>query len=159
MPVLSIVLSAVALATPASFTVRLDDSSSPLVAGTHVSSLPVARRVFGKPDRLVGCAATWSRYRVSTTFTKGPSGCGAWQRVTLRSPRWHTRAGLHVGDPAAKLHALYPDASSLAFVGAGLWELETGGPLCDGGPPLALAGRIAGGTVTALVAVHVPACG
>jgi hypothetical protein len=78
----------------------------------------------------------------------------------MRALRWHTRTGLHVGDSEAKLHSLYPDASRLDFLGLGaLWELETGGPLCDGGAPLALGGRIVNGRVGALVVVHVPACG
>src|SRR5438067_12290026 len=122
MRVLSVVLSTVALAAPGSFTLRLDGTTSPVVAGVHVSSLPAATRLLGKPDRLVACAATWSRYRVSITFAASSGGCGPWQRMILRSTGWHTRAGLHVGDPAAKLHALYPDAASLAFLGPGLWE-------------------------------------
>ena len=78
----------------------------------------------------------------------------------MRTARWHTRLGLRVGDSEAKLRALYPEARQLDVRGLGtLWELETGGPLCDGGPPLALAARVVSGSVSALLAVHVPACG
>ena len=78
----------------------------------------------------------------------------------MRAARWQTRLGLHVGDRETRLRALYPDAQQLDFLGLGaLLELERGGPLCDGGPPFAVAARIAGGTVVALLVVHVPACG
>jgi len=78
----------------------------------------------------------------------------------MRALRWHTRHGLHVGDSESKLSSLYPDARSLRFLQLGdVRELETGGPLCDGGPPLALAARIVSGQVGALLVVHVPACG
>ena len=40
-----------------------------------------------------------------------------------------------------------------------LWQLETGGAMCDGGPTLALAAKLAAGRVVALEVVRVPACG
>ena len=84
----------------------------------------------------------------------------SWWQVTMRAARWHTRLGLRVGDGERELHSRYPDATRLDFLGLGaLWELETGGPLCDGGPPLALAARVASGRVGALLVVRVPACG
>ena len=165
MRVLSLVLSTVVLAAPASSTVRLDGSTAPALGGAHVGTLPAAVKLFGRPDRVVSCTASWSRYRVTIAFKPAATGActgsslGPWQQVTLRAARWHTQAGLHVGDTAATLHALYPNASQLDFVEPNLWELETGGPLCDGGRPLALAGRIVSGDVSALVVLHVPACG
>jgi hypothetical protein len=89
-----------------------------------------------------------------------PRNLGSWIRVTATGPRWHTAAGLHVGDSERRLHALYPEARRLDFLAQGrVWELETGGPLCDGGPPLGLGGRVRAGRVTALTVLHVPACG
>ena len=165
MRVLSVGLSTVVLAAPASFTVRLDGSTAPVLGGAHVGTLPAAVKVFGRPDRVVSCTASWSRYRVTIAFKPAATAAcegtslGPWQQVTLRATRWRTQAGLHVGDAVETLHALYPNASQLDFVAPNLWELETGGPLCDGGRPLALAGRIVSGHVSALVVLHVPACG
>ena len=135
------------------------------------AAFPLAVRLFGRPDgvrRVAGgeptCLASWRRYglemRFDTAGACASSDLGVWRQVTMRALRWHTRLGLHVGDSEAKLNSLYPDARSLRFLGLGdLRELETGGPLCDGGPPLALAARIASGKVGALLVVHVPACG
>jgi len=164
-----LVVLAFTTAAPATYVARLDASSVPVLAGTHVGTLEQATRTFGKPDLVVPlrstnavCRAAWQRYELEIRFSGG-SGCnapGLWSRVTLRAARWHTRLGLRVGDRETKLHALYPDARRLDFLGLGaLWELETGGPLCDGGPPLAIAGRVAGGKVRALLVVHIPACG
>jgi hypothetical protein len=155
---------------PASSSVRLDVTPTPVLAGAHVGTLKQAVRLFGKPDRLAYlpgtrplCSALWRRVGVEIRFSTdvGCSASGAWWQVRLRAARWHTKLGLHVGDSGAKLRALYPHAARLDFLGLGsaLWELETGGPLCDGGPPLALAARLATGRVDSLFAVHVPACG
>jgi hypothetical protein len=85
---------------------------------------------------------------------------GAWREVRASAPRWHTAAGLRVGDGENRLHALYPAARPLDFLGLGhLWEIGTGGPLCDGGPPLSLGAHVVAGRVDALLIVHVPACG
>jgi hypothetical protein len=156
-------------AAPATYVARLDSGSAPVLAGARVGTLEQATRTFGKPDLVLPlrgtnavCRVAWKRYGLEIRFSAA-SGCntpGSWSRVTMHAARWHTRLGLHVGDSEAKLHALYPDAPRLDFLGFGaLWELETGGPLCDGGPPLAVAGRVAGGRVTAILVVHVPACG
>jgi hypothetical protein len=156
-------------AAPATSVARLDSASAPSLAGARVGTLPEATRTFGKPDRVVPltgthpvCRAVWGPAGLEIRFS-APSGCsapGSWWQVTMRTARWRTSLGLRVGDREARLHALYPDARRLDFLGLGaLWELETGGPLCDGGPPLALAGRTAGGKVSALLVVHVPACG
>jgi hypothetical protein len=164
---------AVATAAPTIYTAKLDTTSSPVLAGTHVATFRQATLVFGKPDRIVRiagarglCAVSWNRYGLEIRFsTAQGAGCNtrdlrSWWQVTMRALRWHTRTGLHVGDGEAKLHSLYPDASRLDFLGLGaLWELETGGPLCDGGPPLALAARVVSARVAALAVVHVPACG
>ena len=40
-----------------------------------------------------------------------------------------------------------------------IWELETGGPYCDGGPPHSLGAHVRATRVNALTILHVPACG
>jgi len=164
-----LVALALTTAAPASYSARLDSGSAPVLAGVRVGTIAQATRTFGKPDfvsPLKGpktvCRAAWERYGLEIRFsaTSGCSTLGSWSRVTMRATRWHTRLGLRVGDSESKLKMLYPDARRLDFLGFGaLRELETGGPICDGGPPLALAGRVAGGKVSALLVLHVPACG
>jgi len=164
---------AVVAATPVTYSAKLDTAAAPLLAGRQVGTFPQAVGLFGKPDR-VGtvaggrpmCSLSWRRHGLEMRFLTAAAGsCGSsdlrsWWQVTMRAVSWHTRLGLHVGDSEAKLSALYPDARSLGFLGLGaLRELETGGPLCDGGPTLALAARIKSGKVGALLVVHVPACG
>ena len=164
-----IVALAFAVAAPTTLVARLDTATAPVIAGARVGTLRQAVRTFGKPDRVVPvtgtrplCLAVWRRYGLEIRFSK-PAECrtpGLWWQVTMRAARWQTRTGLHVGDGEARLHSLYPDAQRLDFLGLGtLWKLEAGGPLCDGGPPLALAARSAAGRITALLVLHVPACG
>jgi hypothetical protein len=162
-----------AAALPASSVVTLDSALAPELAGRHVATFRQAVRVFGTPDRVLPaagagqlCRASWQRLGLEIRFSTAKAGaCRAsdlrsWFQVTLRAARWHTRLGLRVGDGEGKLHSRYPDASRIDFLGLGaLWELETGGPLCDGGAPLALAARVVSGRVGALVVVRVPACG
>jgi hypothetical protein len=154
-------------------TLRLDLGSAPLIAGARVDTLPQAVRAFGRPARLSAvpgstpsCRASWPALALAIEFsTAGPGVCvprslGSWTQVTATGARWHTRAGLYVGASEARLHALYPDARRLDFLGQGrIWELETGGPYCDGGPPLSLGARVPVNRVGALVVLHVPACG
>jgi len=164
-----LVALAFATATPLTYVARLDAGSAPVLAGARVGTLNQATRTFGSPDHVLPltgtravCRAVWERYGLEIRFsaTSGCSQPGSWWQVTMRAERWHTRVGLHVGDREARLGALYPDTRRLDFLGLGtLLELETGGPFCDGGAPLALAGRIAGGKVVALLVVHVSACG
>ena len=154
------------------YTLHLDAGSAPEIAGKRIGTYAQAVRAFGQPAlvvpgaRATTCKALWPRSGLEIDFsTVHPGACagtnlGAWSEVLARAPRWHSYAGLRVGDTERKLHALYPSARRLDFLGLGrLWELETGGPLCDGGPPLALAARARGGRISALAIVHVPACG
>jgi hypothetical protein len=154
------------------FSIRLDSGAAPLIAGKRVGTVSQAVRAFGRPARLVSvpgpapaCRASWPVLGLTIVFsTADVASCsastGSWIRVTATAPRWHTTAGLHVGDMERRLHALYPDARRLDFLGLGpIWELETGGPLCDGGSPLSLGGRVRAGRVAALTVLHVPACG
>jgi hypothetical protein len=163
-----LVALALTTAAPTTYLVTLDSGTSPVLAGAHVGTMQEARRAFGKPDAVLpptrahgACRAVWARSGLEIRFSAAScSRPGSWSQVTMRALRWHTRLGLHVGDPETRLHGLYPGARRLDFLGLGaLWELDAGGPLCDGGPPLALAGRVAGGKVSALLVVHVAACG
>jgi hypothetical protein len=155
------------------YSLHLDASSAPLIASKRIGTFAQALRAFGRAARVVPgtgptrtCNAFWTKFGLEIDFsTLQPGACtarnlGAWSEVTVRTPRWHTYAGLRVGDTEQKLHVLYPTARRLDFLGLGrLWELETGGPLCDGGPPLALAAQARAGRISALAIVHVPACG
>jgi hypothetical protein len=155
-----------------SFTLRLDSGAAPLIAGKRIGTLPQASRVFGRPTTLSSvsepepvCRAFWLRLGLTIVFSNADvascsASTGLWTRVTATDPRWQTTAGLHVGDTERRLHALYPQAPRLDFLRLGpIWELETGGPLCDGGHPLSLGGRVRAARVSALTILHVPACG
>jgi len=166
--------AAVALGTStADFTLRLDLRPAPLIGGKRVATLRDAVRAFGRPARIMplpasrhACRASWPERALAIDFSStARAACsatplGQWAEVIATDSRWHTKAGLRVGDSSDHLRALYPTARRLDFLRQGpLWELETGGPYCDGGPPLSLAARVIGDHVTALVVVHVPACG
>jgi hypothetical protein len=159
-------------ASAGDYELRLDATPAPELAGRHVGDFVEAVRAFGRPARLQtarippACTASWPKLGLDIAFAAARAGTctagalGRWLSVTARAPRWRTTAGLRVGDTERRLHALYPATRRLDFLGLGLlWELETGGPLCDGGPPLAVAARVRAGYVSALVVVHVPACG
>ncbi len=153
-------------------TLGLDSSGAPLIAGQHVGTLSQARRVLGRPDRLSplsgtasACRASWLALGLAVDFARTrAASCstptvGSWIHVRATARRWHTQVGLHVGDTASSLHALYPTARRLAFLGPGVWELERGGPYCDGGEPFALGAHVHKSRVAAVVIVRVPACG
>jgi len=156
-----------------SFTLRLDSGAAPLIDGKRVAALEQGMRVLGPPARVSfisgsspRCRAIWPTLGLTIDFaSRQPPSCaapalGSWIAMTASDPRWHSSGGLRVGDPASRLRGLYPTAHRLGFLGQGdLWEIETGGPLCDGGPPIALGGRILSNRVVSLVIVHVPACG
>lgn len=138
------------------FTIALNHQPAPTVAGHRITSYQSAVRAFGMPTHVfTSCDALWGRIalEVDSCSTIGI-------KITVTTKAWQTTAGLRVGDTAARAHKLYPNGRSLAFLGRGaLWQLETGGIMCDGGPTLALAAKLAGARVTALEVVLVPACG
>ena len=147
---IAVLVAAVALG--ASYTIQLERLLAPTVNGHAVANERDAANIFGTPATRTGCTARWPAFTVDT--------CGIGIELTVTSPAWRTARGLHPGDTAARAHALYPHGRSLAFLHKGmLWQLETGGTMCDGGPTLALAAKLAGGRVTALEVVRVPACG
>jgi len=169
--------TAVALASAAGasidarpFTLHLSRLPTPEIAGLQLTSFRQATAALGRPEVSLDvksvCRARWPTLGLQIDFSTlqsgscAPAKIGRWIRVRAWDRRWHTLLGLRVGDPLPRLHRLYPDGRSLDFLGQGrLWELETGGLLCDGGSPLALAAQVSADAVTALLIVHVPACG
>jgi len=140
-------------AAPA-YTIQLERLLAPAVNGRPIAAQRDATRIFGPPSRRAGCTADWSKLALEVDT------CGIGVALTTTASAFHTKAGLHPGDAAARAHALYPQGRSLGFLDRGtLWQLETGGAMCDGGPTLALAAKLAAGRVVALEVVRVPACG
>jgi hypothetical protein len=89
--------------------------------GNH-GTLRGAIRAWGRPSTRkalgdTGCQVNWSSVGVKAVFANfgGGSGCSErlarMQRATLRSKRWSTERGLHVGDPTARLKQLYAGAT------------------------------------------------
>jgi hypothetical protein len=154
--VVATLIAALALAhtgTP-TYTVRLDRLIAPTVNGHALTSVTSATRIFGVPSRRAQCTAAWPKLALQVNT------CGIGVELTATATTWRTTAGLHPGDTVTRAHALYPEGRSLNFLNRGtLWQLETGGAMCDGGPTLALAAKLAGGRVVALEVVRVPACG
>ena len=145
-------VAGLALAQP--HTIQLDRLLAPTVDGQPIASERDAARLFGTPLRSTRCTAAWPRLTLTLDT------CGIGPEITVTAPAWRTRRGLHPGDTSTRAHTLYPQGRSLDFLGRGtLWQLETGGALCDGGPTLALAAKLAAGRVVALEVVRVPACG
>jgi hypothetical protein len=158
---------------PVDLTLRLDPRGVPEIAGKRVVVFGDALRAFGRPAVVAAsgglkpaCDAFWPRFGLEIDFsTARPPSCaaqdlGRWQEVTASAKPWHTDAGLRIGDPLQRLRDLYPRARQLDVRGHGrAWELETGGPFCDGGPVLALAAEVRSGRVGALAIIRESACG
>jgi hypothetical protein len=127
-----------------------------------------ARSAFGRPDatRRVGhdeCRAVWVRIGLTLEFVDlsggNPCRIGGLLVATATSTRWRTDRGLHVGDPVARIRALYPGARHFATAPyAGWWLITrhtcptTGSQAYPG-----LRARISAQHVSALV-VTVAAC-
>jgi hypothetical protein len=108
--------------------------------GSH-GTLRNAVKAWGKPStrKSAGsgfCDANWSTVGVRAVFR---SGCGDRSRiqwVLLRSKRWTTERGLHVGDPTAKLKQLYPDAK---FTVGAFWLYQAYDAFVQGDAPIVTA--------------------
>jgi len=154
--VVAVLLAALALThgNARTYTIALDRLAAPTVNGHALTSVATATRVLGAPSQRAQCTATWPKLSLQVNT------CGVGVELTATATTWRTTTGLHPGDTAARTHALYPSGRSLNFLDRGtLWQLETGGAMCDGGPTLALAAKLSGGRVLALEVVRVPACG
>src|SRR5204863_8156632 len=79
---------------PLAYTVRLDTTATPVLAGTHVGTFSQAVRRFGKPDRVAAvagtpavCKVSWLRYRLEIRFLTEEAGAcaasalGSWWQV------------------------------------------------------------------------------
>ena len=114
--------------------------------GSH-RTLRNAIKAWGKPStRRSGggfCDVNWSTVGVKAVFR---SGCGERSRIQwarLRSKRWTTERGLHVGDPTAKLKQLYPDAK---FTVGAFWLYQAYDAFVQGDAPIVTA-QMKGGAV------------
>jgi hypothetical protein len=127
-----------------------------------------ARSAFGRPNttRRVGrdeCRAVWARIGLTLAFVdlSGGSPCrvGALLVATATSTRWRTDRGLRVGDPVARIRALYPGTRHFATAPyAGWWLLTRHTCATTGSQPYpGLRARISAQDVSALV-VTVAAC-
>jgi len=160
-------------ALPVELTLHVDRHVAPVIAGKRIATFHDALRVFGSPAAVIAgggtapaCETSWPRLGLKIDFSVGAArSCatrflGSWVGVKAVGKRWRTYAGLRVGDSERRLHDLYSGARRLDFLGQGrMWELETGGLVCDGGPTLALAAQVRVSRVAALAIVHVPSCG
>jgi hypothetical protein len=122
-------LAAPSSASAADLVIKVRDRHISELGGFRTSglhgTLREAIRAWGQPSsrkRLgdTGCAINWSSVGVRATFANfgGGSGCSErfakLQRAKLRSKRWTTERGLHVGDPSPRLKQLHPEAKFAA---------------------------------------------
>jgi hypothetical protein len=128
----TVTVAAIALpssASAADLTIKVRDRHISELGGFRTSglhgTLREAIRAWGRPSSRkrqgdTGCAVNWAGVGVRATFANfgGGSGCSErlarLQRAKLRSKRWTTERGLHVGDPSAKLKQLHPEAKFAA---------------------------------------------
>jgi opacity protein-like surface antigen len=116
--------------------------------GSH-GTLRNAVRAWGRPStrKSAGggfCHANWSTVGVRAVFL---SGCGDSSRIQwaiLRSKRWTTERGLHVGDPTAKVKQLYPGAE---FTVGAFWLYKAYDAFVQGDAPIVTA-QSKGGAVS-----------
>ena len=116
-------------ASAADLTIKVRDRHISELGGFRTSglhgTLREAIRAWGRPSSRkrqgdTGCAVNWAGAGVRAIFANfgGGSGCSErlarLQRATLRSKRWSTERGLHVGDPTTKLKQLYGGATFTA---------------------------------------------
>ena len=122
------------------------------------------KKLFGAPSttRVTSsrtCGQSWKGARLTVTFftfENKPCARGVALIVTVTGrAAWRTAVGLRVGDPAARLRALYPNARlRQGFAGeTGYWLVTR--QICaevGGGAYPGLLARMKGGRVSALVA-------
>src|SRR6059058_4983248 len=116
--------------------------------GSH-GTLRNAIRAWGRPStRKSGgggfCDVNWSTAGVKAVFR---SGCGDRSRIQwaiVRSKRWTTERGLHIGDPMTKLKQLYPDAK---FTVGAFWLYQAYDAFVQGKAPIVTA-QTKGGAVS-----------
>lgn len=133
----------------------------PVRVGTRASSLARAYAVFGRPttDRGTGTLrrVRWSTAGISVVgLTLGgcrnPDRCRTnelrIQTARVTGPRWQTATGLRVGDPAARIDELYPQASAPADGTGNVVVADAYSAIGDGGDIPILTARVRDDVVT-----------
>jgi hypothetical protein len=115
--------------------------------GSH-GTLRNAVKAWGRPStrKSAGggfCHVNWSSVAVRAVFVSGCGDRSRIQRATLRSKRWTTERGLHVGDPTAELKQLYPGAE---FTVSYFWLYKAYDAFVQGDAPIVTA-QMKGGAV------------
>src|SRR5919201_2608492 len=108
------------LAGTQGYTLDLDLQAAPKIAGAHIGTFQQAVRTFGEPTlasatvaTAPACKAVWPRLGLEIDFAAtAAASCsapllGRWLNVVATAPRWHTTAGLRVGDTENRLRVLY----------------------------------------------------
>jgi len=152
-------------AASAPFLIVRDES----VGGVRMLATPGrARSVLGSPDAIRGvsrveCRAVWRSIGLTLSFLdlSGGAPCTRGRLVVAiaTAASWHTTRALRVGDPVARLRALYPRARFVRGAPSQGWWLVTRRTCAEVGsqPYPGLRARTARRTVTAFV-VTVAAC-
>jgi hypothetical protein len=160
--VAALVTVGAARAEPAPHVLHGDTS----VGGLRVarSDLADARARFGAPATTrrvqAECIASWRGIGLTLAFLElsggDPCRAGSLVRATITSrAHWRTAKGLRVGDPVARLRALYPGARSRRSIAqwTGYWLVTRRACELGGFEPYpGLLARVRHGRVSALVA-------
>jgi hypothetical protein len=112
----------------ASFVVRGDSQIGAFRSSMHLAD---AVRIFGpatsraagpRPQR--ACTARWKSLGLRLVFAgSGCSNRSLFVQGTITGPRWRTARGLAIGDPVARIKALYPDAHAVHRPASTSWVL------------------------------------
>jgi hypothetical protein len=154
--------AAAAIAAPAaassSFVIRSDEWIGSFAVKKN-GTLGGLQAAFGKQTRLTlmndGCHATWTSIglRVHLYNLAGKNPCspktGYFSDAVLSGTRWHTGAGVGVGDALARLRRLYPKARQHGV----MWWLVPRFTQATGSYP-GLAARVVGGEVASFQVVY-----
>lgn len=120
MRMLAVLAVAAVLAAPAASAPFLIVGDKVVGGVRMTSTLAQARATLGTPDRTTRvsggeCRAVWRSLGLTVTFADlaGGAPCrrGAAVIAVATAVRWHTRKGLQVSQPVARLHTLYPAAT------------------------------------------------
>ena len=115
--------------------------------GSH-GTLRNAIKAWGKPSTRKSegggfCDVNSSTVGLKAVFRSGSGDSARIQWARLRSNRWTTERGLHVGDPTAKLKQLYPGAE---FTVGAFWLYKAYNAFVQGDAPIVTA-QMKGGAV------------